>query len=99
MNHTFCCSAFQEVRYSSVEEGKIMPYREEASLVLYRMASAQDFLPILAAIPEVKNHFPKCLSFCCAAVLVCCIDACIVIDLQTLLSLYYDEHVILFLAN
>ncbi|XP_039114031.1 uncharacterized aarF domain-containing protein kinase At1g71810, chloroplastic [Dioscorea cayenensis subsp. rotundata] len=43
----------KEVRYSSVEEGKIMPYREEASLVLYRMASAQDFLPILAAIPEL----------------------------------------------
>ncbi|KAM0936836.1 putative ABC-type Cd(2+) transporter [Dioscorea sansibarensis] len=43
----------KEARYSSAEEGKVTPYREEASLVLYRMASVQDFLPILAAIPEL----------------------------------------------
>ncbi|KAJ0975222.1 hypothetical protein J5N97_017187 [Dioscorea zingiberensis] len=46
----------REVRYASVEEAKIIPYREEASLVLYRMTSVQDFLPILTAIPELPSE-------------------------------------------
>ncbi|KAJ0975193.1 hypothetical protein J5N97_017158 [Dioscorea zingiberensis] len=46
----------KEVRYASVEEAKIIPYREEASLVLYRMTSVQDFLPILTAIPELPSE-------------------------------------------
>lgn len=43
----------QEVKEGSVYKHQTT-YSEEASLVLHQLASAQEVLPILSVIPEVK---------------------------------------------